>query len=249
MRFAAYPIAIRKVVHIKLRTGQVGRPRHVLWPDLHIVQVVKQHSGYHLTGIQRRIAHGCRKPPMNSLPPHRSALGSSTPPRSNASTPPSVPACQPWCVARPVLHAPLSASQPNCSGLASSTTSIPFTTAWTLRPPWQPAQPTMSGPLKNSCATMAQSNNSTTFCSATAHALAAPPSMKTAGTGGAAEAGRETGKNKRRQLFLGQGFYRTRRPPATTAAGRARPSRFSRGSPSKVTKSAGAPLSQAGKPR
>jgi hypothetical protein len=39
----------------------VGRPRHVLWPDLHIVQVVKQHSGYHLTGIQRRIAHGCRQ--------------------------------------------------------------------------------------------------------------------------------------------------------------------------------------------
>ena len=59
--FAAYPNAIRKFFHTQLRTGQVGRPRHIPWPDLHIVQVVKQHSGYHLTGIQRRIAHGCRQ--------------------------------------------------------------------------------------------------------------------------------------------------------------------------------------------
>jgi hypothetical protein len=31
----------------------------VVWAELHIVQVVKQYSGRRLTGVERRLAHGC----------------------------------------------------------------------------------------------------------------------------------------------------------------------------------------------
>ena len=57
--FAAYPKAILKVFHTKLRNGKPGRPRHIPWPDLNVVQVVKHQSGYRLKGITRRLAHGC----------------------------------------------------------------------------------------------------------------------------------------------------------------------------------------------
>jgi hypothetical protein len=57
----AYPKAILKVFHTKLRTGLPGRPRHLPWPDLHIVQVVKQWSGHKLQSVQRRVVHGCRQ--------------------------------------------------------------------------------------------------------------------------------------------------------------------------------------------
>lgn len=55
----AYPKAILKTFCTKLRNGQPGRPRHVPWPDLHIVQVVKNRSGYKLKTISRRLVHGC----------------------------------------------------------------------------------------------------------------------------------------------------------------------------------------------
>jgi transposase-like protein len=57
---AAYPKAALKAFHTQLHTGKPGRPRHLPWPDLHIVQVVKQYSGKTLTGIERRVVHGCR---------------------------------------------------------------------------------------------------------------------------------------------------------------------------------------------
>ncbi len=57
--FAAYPKAILKIFHTKLRNGKPGRPRHIPWPNLHIVQVVKHRSGYKLKGITRRLVHGC----------------------------------------------------------------------------------------------------------------------------------------------------------------------------------------------
>jgi len=57
--FAAYPQAILKVFHTKLRNGKPGRPRHIPWPNLHIVQVVKHRRGYQLKGITRRLVHGC----------------------------------------------------------------------------------------------------------------------------------------------------------------------------------------------
>ena len=57
--FAAYPNAIIKVFHTKVYTGRRGRPRHIPWPNLHIVQVVKSRSGYKLKGTARRLVHGC----------------------------------------------------------------------------------------------------------------------------------------------------------------------------------------------
>jgi transposase-like protein len=57
--FAAYPNAILKVFHIKVRNGLPGRPRHSPWPNLHIVQVVKHRSGRKLKDITRRLVHGC----------------------------------------------------------------------------------------------------------------------------------------------------------------------------------------------
>jgi hypothetical protein len=56
---AAYPNAIRKAFSDKVSSGKPGRPPLVSWPDLHIVQVVKQRSGYRLSQVSRRLAHGC----------------------------------------------------------------------------------------------------------------------------------------------------------------------------------------------
>jgi len=56
--FAAYPKAICKVFHTKVRNGRPGRPRHVSWPNLHIVQVVKRRSGHKLVGITRQLVYG-----------------------------------------------------------------------------------------------------------------------------------------------------------------------------------------------
>jgi transposase-like protein len=57
--FAAWTTAIRQVFRDPVRTGKRGRPRLVVWPDLHIVQVIKRHAGRRLTAIERRVAHGC----------------------------------------------------------------------------------------------------------------------------------------------------------------------------------------------
>ncbi len=57
--FRAYPKAILKVFRDPLYTGKVGRPRLVVWDDLHIVQVVKQRLGKRLKSISRRVAYGC----------------------------------------------------------------------------------------------------------------------------------------------------------------------------------------------
>jgi hypothetical protein len=58
---AAYPKVILKHFSTIVRRGCAGRPPRVPWADLHIVQVVKQHSGRVLTAIERRIVHGCRQ--------------------------------------------------------------------------------------------------------------------------------------------------------------------------------------------
>ncbi|MCP4417338.1 MAG: hypothetical protein GY805_12005 [Chloroflexi bacterium] len=55
----AYPNAIRKAFSDKFYSGKPGRPPLLPWPDLHIVQVVKQRRGYALSKISRRLAHGC----------------------------------------------------------------------------------------------------------------------------------------------------------------------------------------------
>lgn len=56
--FAVYPRAILKTFYTPLHTGNPGRPRHLPWPDLHIVQVVKTPSGRRLKEITRRLVHG-----------------------------------------------------------------------------------------------------------------------------------------------------------------------------------------------
>lgn len=55
----AYPKAILKFFCTRQRNGQPGRPRHIAWPDLHIVQVIKNRRGYKLKSISRRLVHGC----------------------------------------------------------------------------------------------------------------------------------------------------------------------------------------------
>lgn len=56
--FAAWTTAILQVFREPVRTGKRGRPPLVVWPDLHIVQVIKHHTGRRLTAIERRLAHG-----------------------------------------------------------------------------------------------------------------------------------------------------------------------------------------------
>lgn len=56
--FRAYPQAILKVFRDPLRTGKKGRPRLLVWQELHIVQVVKQRVGKRLISITRRLAFG-----------------------------------------------------------------------------------------------------------------------------------------------------------------------------------------------
>src|SRR4029079_18637165 len=49
---------ILKVFRDPLYTGKRGRPRLLVWEELHIVQVVKQRVGRRLVSISRRLAHG-----------------------------------------------------------------------------------------------------------------------------------------------------------------------------------------------
>ena len=56
--FKAYVTSILKVFRDPLYTGKPGRPRLLVWQDLHIVQVVKQRVGRRLVSITRRLAHG-----------------------------------------------------------------------------------------------------------------------------------------------------------------------------------------------
>ena len=59
--FAAWTTAILKVFRDPVRTGRPGRPRLVVWADLHIVQVVKQYAHRRVVAVQRRVAHGCQQ--------------------------------------------------------------------------------------------------------------------------------------------------------------------------------------------
>jgi len=55
-----YPTSLKKVLYTKVKTGLRGRPRHIVWPNLHIVQVIKSRKGKRLTDIRREVAHGSR---------------------------------------------------------------------------------------------------------------------------------------------------------------------------------------------
>ena len=56
--FKAYVSTILNVFRDPLYTGKRGRPRLLVWEDLHIVQVVKQRVGRRLLSITRRLAYG-----------------------------------------------------------------------------------------------------------------------------------------------------------------------------------------------
>lgn len=56
--FAAYPNAIRSALHTKRYTGRRGRPKHIPWPQVQIVQLVKHRSSRKLQGIERRLIQG-----------------------------------------------------------------------------------------------------------------------------------------------------------------------------------------------
>jgi len=55
---AAYPKAILNIFHPNLYTGRQGRPRHLPWPNLHIVQVIKSRSGQKLKEVTRTWVYG-----------------------------------------------------------------------------------------------------------------------------------------------------------------------------------------------
>ena len=56
--FAAYPKAILKTFFTKAYTGRPGRPRHIVWPNLHIVQVIKSRQGKRLKKVTCQLFHG-----------------------------------------------------------------------------------------------------------------------------------------------------------------------------------------------
>jgi transposase-like protein len=56
--FAGWTQAIRQLFRRPVYTGQPGRPRLVLWSELHVVQVVKRFVGRRLASIDRRLIHG-----------------------------------------------------------------------------------------------------------------------------------------------------------------------------------------------
>ncbi len=59
--FAAYPNAILRTFYTNVRTGRPGRPRHIPWPNLHIVQVIKSRSGMKLNEITRKLVYGSQQ--------------------------------------------------------------------------------------------------------------------------------------------------------------------------------------------
>ena len=59
--FAAWTTAILTVFRDPVRTGKPGRPRLVVWRDLHVVQVVKQYAKRRVVAVQRRVVHGCQQ--------------------------------------------------------------------------------------------------------------------------------------------------------------------------------------------
>jgi transposase-like protein len=55
---SAYVSAIRAVFREPVPSGQRGHPSLRPWDGIHIAQVVKQHAGHAVTGIERRIVQG-----------------------------------------------------------------------------------------------------------------------------------------------------------------------------------------------
>ncbi len=56
--FAAYPKAMLNIFHTKLYTGRQGRPRHLPWPNRHIVQIIKSRRGKKRKEVTRKRVYG-----------------------------------------------------------------------------------------------------------------------------------------------------------------------------------------------
>jgi transposase-like protein len=72
---STYPKAILKTFYQKVRTGQVGRPRHRPWPDLHIAQLIKSRPARQGWALTRRLFHGCPQRVAELIACSQSALG------------------------------------------------------------------------------------------------------------------------------------------------------------------------------
>jgi transposase-like protein len=59
--FLAWTSAILAVFRTPQHTGRPGRPRLLVWPDLHIVQVIKRYVGRRLTAVERRLVYGSQQ--------------------------------------------------------------------------------------------------------------------------------------------------------------------------------------------
>ncbi len=73
--FAAWTTAILQVFRDPVRTGKRGRPPLVVWPEVHIVQVIKRCTGRRLTAIERRLAYGCLRCAEDIMQATQVALG------------------------------------------------------------------------------------------------------------------------------------------------------------------------------
>jgi transposase-like protein len=56
--FTAWVSAILTLFRTSQHSGQRGRPRLLVWPDLHIVQVVKRYAARRLVAVERRVVYG-----------------------------------------------------------------------------------------------------------------------------------------------------------------------------------------------
>lgn len=56
--FSGWAKAVRHAFRRPRHTGKPGRPRLLLWPEVHLVQVVKHKVGHRLTSIERRLCFG-----------------------------------------------------------------------------------------------------------------------------------------------------------------------------------------------
>lgn len=59
--YSAWKSAILKCFRTPLRTGKRGRPRLVIWPQLHLVQVVKRRVKRAIVSVERRLVHGSQE--------------------------------------------------------------------------------------------------------------------------------------------------------------------------------------------
>ncbi len=73
--YSAWKGAILDVFREPLRTGKPGRPRLVIWPELHIVQVIKRRVAKQIVSVERRLAHGLQAAAEDILFASQSDIG------------------------------------------------------------------------------------------------------------------------------------------------------------------------------